>query len=146
MYNKILLATDNSATALKAAEYVCGLVALNPKASVTALYVEPFSREYHMSRGIGVEIPPADEEVIASAKKNVLSNVETICKKAGVPLQSRVAIGNPAEEICAIAKAEGYDMIVMGSRGLSEVKGFFLGSVSDKVLHMAHCPVLVVRP
>jgi len=36
-------------------------------------------------------------------------------------------------------------LIVMGSRGLSGIKSFLLGSISDRVVHHAHCPVLIVR-
>ncbi len=42
-------------------------------------------------------------------------------------------------------KKEKFDMIVMGSRGLSEIRSFFMGGVSDKVSHHAVCPVLIVR-
>ncbi len=52
---------------------------------------------------------------------------------------------NAGEEICKIAREENCDLIVMGSRGLSDIEGVFLGSVTHRVL--AHCdiPVLVVR-
>ncbi|MEM2491290.1 MAG: universal stress protein [Candidatus Bathyarchaeia archaeon] len=43
------------------------------------------------------------------------------------------------------AEEEKVDLIAIGSRGLSGVKAFLLGSVSDKVSHHAKCPVLIVR-
>ena len=51
----------------------------------------------------------------------------------------------PAEQIANIANGEKYDLIVIGSRGLSRAKAFLLGSVSDKVVRYANCPVLVVK-
>jgi nucleotide-binding universal stress UspA family protein len=53
--------------------------------------------------------------------------------------------GNPAEVICKIVEEEGFDLIVMGSRGLSGMESFFMGGVSDKVCRHAVCPVLIVR-
>lgn len=48
-------------------------------------------------------------------------------------------------KIPEVAEYEKCEMIIMGSRGLSDVEGLLLGSVSHKVLHIAKCPVLVVR-
>ena len=56
-----------------------------------------------------------------------------------------VVPGHPAETICRIAEEDGHDLIVMGSRGLSGIGSFFLGSVSDKVSHHTPCPVLIVH-
>jgi nucleotide-binding universal stress UspA family protein len=44
-----------------------------------------------------------------------------------------------------VAEEEGCDLIVLGSRGLSDVKAFLIGSVSDRVAYQAHCPVLIVK-
>ena len=51
---------------------------------------------------------------------------------------------NPGEGICAAAKKENVDMIVMGTRGLSTLRRTVLGSVSDYVLHHTNLPVAVV--
>lgn len=52
---------------------------------------------------------------------------------------------NAGEEICKIAREENCDLIVMGSRGLSDIEGVFLGSVTHRVLARSDIPVLVVR-
>ena len=54
-------------------------------------------------------------------------------------------MGEPAEEIVDYARLEEVDLIVMGSRGLSPIQELLLGSVSDKVLRTAPCPVLIAR-
>jgi nucleotide-binding universal stress UspA family protein len=56
-----------------------------------------------------------------------------------------VVRGEPAEQIIARAKREKADLILLGSRGVSDIRGFLLGSVSHKVATYAPCPVLVVK-
>jgi nucleotide-binding universal stress UspA family protein len=58
----------------------------------------------------------------------------------------RLVEGQPAEEITRLAKQEGADMIVMATHGHSGFNRFMSGSVAEKVVRMAHCPVLTVRP
>ncbi len=53
--------------------------------------------------------------------------------------------GSDAEAVLDAAKQRQVDLIVMGSRGLGTLKGMLLGSVSQKVSHLAECPVLLVR-
>ena len=53
--------------------------------------------------------------------------------------------GKAAKAIVDEASRFGADLIVMGSRGLSDFQALLVGSVAHKVLHYAHCPVLIVR-
>lgn len=55
-------------------------------------------------------------------------------------------IGKPAEEILAVARDVGADLIFIGSHGLTGVERFLIGSVSERVVREAKCPVMVVRP
>ena len=57
----------------------------------------------------------------------------------------RTVDGKPAEQILEVAGSEGVDMIVMGSRGLSDAKALFLGSVSHKVANHATCTCVTVK-
>jgi nucleotide-binding universal stress UspA family protein len=65
--------------------------------------------------------------------------------KPNVVISSRLREGDPALEIVAEAKEAGFDIIVVGHRGLGRVKELFLGSISEKVAHLAPCPVVIVR-
>lgn len=56
----------------------------------------------------------------------------------------RVVIGKPASEILKIATDEKFDLIVMGKRGLSNMERIFIGSITQKVISQAPCPVMVV--
>ena len=53
--------------------------------------------------------------------------------------------GRPGEAIVQMAQDEKADFIVMGTRGMGKIRRTILGSVSDFVLHHAHCPVTIVR-
>jgi len=77
--------------------------------------------------------------------KAILAKGEETVKAEGVRVETRLKQGVPAEELLRAAADEKADLIVLGSRGLSQVKAFFLGSVSDKVSHHAKCPTLIVR-
>ena len=57
-----------------------------------------------------------------------------------------VTVGRAADEIVRVAHAQGADLIIMGTHGRGLVAGVLLGSVADKLLRRAPCPVLVVRP
>ena len=63
----------------------------------------------------------------------------------GAAFEHLVMEGPAAQKICEIAQIEGCEMIIMGSRGRSDLKGLFLGSVAHRVLQQAPCPVLIVR-
>ncbi len=58
---------------------------------------------------------------------------------------SRVSEGNPARQIVELAQEEGVDLVVLGSRGLGDVRSLVLGGVSHKVSHLAECACLLVR-
>ncbi|HEV2440471.1 MAG TPA: universal stress protein [bacterium] len=62
-----------------------------------------------------------------------------------VPVTKEYRRGEPSHEILAAAAHLKADLIVMGSRGLGQVGGLILGSVSERVLHGARIPVLIVR-
>ena len=65
---------------------------------------------------------------------------------AGVSADVRTALGGTADEICAAADAIGADLIVIGTHGRGGLSHALLGSVAEKVVRKAPCPVLTVRP
>jgi len=68
----------------------------------------------------------------------------TRLEKAGIDFDVLLLEGDPAEMINETARVEKCDLVMMGSKGLSNIVGLALGSVSSKVLHSAQCMVLMV--
>ncbi|HEX7124594.1 MAG TPA: universal stress protein [Thermodesulfobacteriota bacterium] len=66
-------------------------------------------------------------------------------RAAGVPARGLVRVGEPPAEIVQAAADEGADLIVMGTAGLGGVGRFLVGSVADRVIRRAGCPVVTTR-
>lgn len=77
--------------------------------------------------------------------QKLLADAVERAKARGVQATSALLSGTPAEAISTGAAEVSADLIVIGSRGQGRVGRFFLGSVSDRVLHQSKCPVLVVH-
>jgi nucleotide-binding universal stress UspA family protein len=85
-------------------------------------------------------------EALDVIAKYVLSQVTALCRDRGVEkVTQTVEEGNPAKIILGLAESAGVDMIVMGSRGLSDLKGIVLGSVSQKVGQLSSCTCVTVK-
>ena len=63
---------------------------------------------------------------------------------AGVPCEARLEFGSPRETICRIANDEQYDLVILGRRGMGEIRDALFGAVSNFVLHHVRCPVLLI--
>ena len=98
-----------------------------------------------------IPISPPLEELTAwqdEEQKRGQVLVDQVAKRleeAGVKTKSTLLRGDAATEIIEYARVNEADLIVAGSRGLSQVKGWLLGSVSRKLVHYAGCSVLLVK-
>jgi nucleotide-binding universal stress UspA family protein len=146
MFQHILLASDGSDHALKAAE-AAAQIAQKFNARVTLLNV--FDPPVMVPPFLGGPEPMIDVEIFTQTAEEVQIAVEKrtgeVLSKHGVTFESRREVGHPVDHIVTLAEKEKVDLIVMGSRGLGGLQSFLLGSVSDRVLHHAHCPVLIIR-
>jgi nucleotide-binding universal stress UspA family protein len=146
MFRKVLVPVDGSPSSLNAAR-TAAEIARRFDSHVTLVYVQHLPGTVLAASGAAgmVGLNSAAAQALEEAGREVL-RVSREC--LGLPeervKQERLS-GHPAEVVCRLAEQGDYDLIVMGSRGLSEVRAFFLGSVSDKVSHHAPCPVLIVR-
>lgn len=80
----------------------------------------------------------------AVASKEI-DKLVTKAKQGGVHARELLLEGNPAREIVRAAKSKHCDMIVMGTHGRTGFAKFLIGSVAQRVIAMAPCPVLTVR-
>jgi nucleotide-binding universal stress UspA family protein len=139
IYRKILLAADGSPNSLMAAEAAASLARLVPDSTVTVLHV------LHLPEVMvpGLDIPV--DSMIRNAARSVLNATIATMNLPDVQVKTEVQVGNPATEIVEMARAVPFDLIVMGTRGLSPLKEILLGGVSHRVTSTAPCPVLLVR-
>ena len=137
MFEKVLLAVDGSEHSRKAVPVAID-IARKSNGEVLIYHV----RQHERVRGTFWE----DEE--KEEADEVVERVRSEVASAGVKartLVERVLIGHVAQAIVDAATDNSTDLIVMGSRGLSDLRGLMVGSVTHKVLHLADRPVLVAR-
>lgn len=144
MFSKILVAVDGSPFAERALR---SAVDLAKKYSARLVVVHVVLRRFYA-------VTPSEAGVLATtvfAKemeaegREILRKVEEYLKGERVGYECKLLEGVPADEIVKAAEAEKVDLIVVGSRGLTEVRAFLLGSVSDKISHHAKCPILIMK-
>jgi nucleotide-binding universal stress UspA family protein len=83
---------------------------------------------------------------IRSRREEAMLALTAAARRAGARGDFLIWDGDVGRSIVAAAQGEGAGLIVVGSRALDRAGRFLLGSVSDYVVHHAHCPVMVVRP
>ncbi len=85
-------------------------------------------------------------EMLEVVGKYVLSKVTALCQEQGVEkVTQAVEEGDPAKTILEMAESSGVDLIVIGSRGHSDLRDLLVGSVSQKVSQLSKCPCLTVK-
>jgi len=144
---KVLLATDGSDSSLHAARVLGDLLTTQPEAQVTVLHVAHVPRAYYFTDENGNKVTP-EVPMDVMIRRTAEPILRRTLSALGLPesqVVTEVQVGEPAEEIVDLARLEGCELIVIGTRGLSPVKELIMGSVSHTVLHTAPCPVLVAR-
>ena len=136
MFDAIVWATDGSPQADRALE-VAKTLALDNRASLVVVHVVQ-----HYATETGLAVYPDEDRVKAELEQTVQQ-----LSKDGFRPSLRIVdhVGpQPAHEIADIARKEGADLIVMGTRGHGPIAGLLLGSVVMRLLHVAPCPVVAV--
>jgi nucleotide-binding universal stress UspA family protein len=141
MYKKILIPTDGSETAEKAVEHGIKLArALG--CEVIGLYVIDISA----FAGVPTEtIWGSMRKLLEEEGNKALATVERIAKENDVKFSVSIKEGIPSEDIIKVSEEENIDLIIMGTAGRAGLNRFLLGSVAEKVVRSAQCPVMVIH-
>lgn len=143
MVTNILVGVDGSKPSLDAARYAMGL-AEQTKAKLTFLFVieTPQVIPFGPMSGFVTTAPARSVEDVKRAEEIV----EQLSKeRPGLAVTTRVELGSPEELLIDLAGKLDVDLLVVGARGHNAAQRFLLGSVSDRVMHHAPCPALIVR-
>ncbi len=147
MFKKILFATDGSECAKMAEKYAIEL-AKDENGEITAITVGDIS---YAAVPIGIDGTTMLQVTLADAIENETKNAEKrlnefkqTAEKENIKVNTIVKIGKPDTEIIEESEKD-YDVIIIGSKGLSGIKRFFLGSVAERVVRYSKIPVLVVK-
>ena len=148
MISKIIVPSDGSKTAQKAAIYAIDL-AKQLKASVIALSVidnRSFTAHTVPASKTPRHITEPVDDYLREAAEGYAGEIKKLCDQNGVKSEILVKVGHPVEEIVKAAKRSKANLIVMGSHGRSALSATVLGSVSYGVIHDdKSVPILIVR-
>jgi len=148
VFKRVVIPLDGSELAERTLPYVANLVKTGCAEGVTIVSViEAFDSPY-----VGVEpafagdgYPELGKRALAGARE-YLDATQMRLASQGLTVDTRVLKGVPAIAIVDFAKSNGADLIVIGTHGRTGLGQLMLGSVANKVVHSAPCPVLLVRP
>lgn len=139
---RILVAVDFSPHAAAALDAALGLAA-------------KFGSEIHLLNSYpvymgavtpyGVAVPESYDRECREAAQRELQKWGEKVVAAGLHLETKASALPPSEAVARYATENDIDLVVIGSRGLTGLKHWVLGSVAERVLHSCHCPVLTVK-
>ncbi|XP_074311246.1 universal stress protein PHOS34-like [Silene latifolia] len=109
-------------------------------------YVYPAGPGLHTAAFAASSVVESVRQAQAEVSARILERALSFCTHNKVRAETLILEGDPKEEICKAIEQTHVDMLVVGSRGLGQIKRAFLGSVSDYCAHHASCPVLIVKP
>jgi nucleotide-binding universal stress UspA family protein len=160
-YSKVLVGTDGSPTAMRAVTAASRLAKSLDAHELIVCAHEPLSDQEREQLASDPNDPVAQWGAGGSSKgtpdefrwriagaaqaEDVLERAAERAAKEGVEAEVRAPEGHPAEVLCSIAKDESYDVIVVGSVGMTGARRFMLGNVPHRVSHSAPTDVLILR-
>jgi nucleotide-binding universal stress UspA family protein len=141
MFTKILVPVDGSENALRALDQAL-FIAKTTGSSITAMHV------IERPPTVYVESQKLLDELLANYRKEsskILDRCQERAQSQGVKLETVIAEGDAASNIVGYAEKEGFNLVVIGRRGLGRFREAVLGSTSNKVLHNTKATVMITR-
>lgn len=152
MYNKILVATDGSPGAKRAEDHAIDLVK-KFGAQLTALHVVDLAHWTMFLTPVIVRdtehksmVRNAIIQDLWQKGEKILAVVKEKAEKAGITIETKIRKGSPWEEIVKETKVNKYNLLIIGPVSHKPLFGAPLGTVAERVVQYARCPVLIAKP
>jgi nucleotide-binding universal stress UspA family protein len=151
MFDKILVAIDNTASSQAIFEQALALAVSNQSQLMLLHVLEPMDSTYRLNPHAAGQMESEFRVYMKQLKEleqvglDRLRALEEKATAQHVSTEFTQSVGDAGRIICAVAKSWDADLIMIGRRGHRGISEFFLGSVSNYVLHHAHCNVLTLQ-
>jgi len=143
VFRHVLAATDGSANSVQAARLAFHMVHLCG-AKLTLIYVVNSAVLSEIAR-LGANQREEVRHELRENGRHYLDHLEALAKESGLTVGRVLCEGTPWEEIVAAAETKGVDLIVLGHVGQHSPRRMLIGSVAERVVEFARCPVLIVK-
>lgn len=147
MFKKILVAYDGSNPSKKALQVAMEMVKEEPATELYIVHVvkfEPIPANVYGELAVALSQTNFQEAARKHGEEILQEAVDTAAKE-GLHGHTALIEGDPSSSIIEYAEEKNVDLIIMGNRGLSPFREFFLGSVSHRVTQMSKASVLIVK-
>lgn len=146
MIKNILVPVDGSKYSKNALELACDLAdKYDARMHLLHVILSPEAKHTLVLGGASITVDASKEEIEQAGHKVIEAARKIAAEHGRKDVETDVVGGPTAQRILEYAKDNDIDMIVMGSRGLSDISGLLVGSVSHKVSHLARCTCVTVH-
>ena len=139
--SKVLIPVDGSPASLRALDFAIEMARPSAGASLVLLNVQTISASEATSAAMGSDW----QDTASRASAGALEQAVKKCEDGSIRFSTLIKTGLVAEAIAQVARDEGINHIVMGTRGLGSIQGLLLGSVAMKVVHLAEVPITLIK-
>jgi nucleotide-binding universal stress UspA family protein len=138
MYRRILVAVENSPADRTILSHVSELARLTGAALLLVHVADGWAaRNFNQ-----LKLRESEE---MKADRDYLDRLQGELEGSGLEVETRLAMGDPADELVKVSEEQGVDLIAMSTHGHRFVKDVLLGATADKVRHLVKVPVLLLR-
>jgi len=138
MFQRILIATDGSEHSFRSTQYAVQL-AKKFNGMIDIVYV------VDGNRAKTDVLNSTDKYDIKQKREEKIKGVKDMVINENIPCETHILHGEPGPTVVDFANENGFDCVVVGSRGLNQFQTMLLGSVSHKIAKRSDCPVLIVK-
>jgi nucleotide-binding universal stress UspA family protein len=150
VFEKILVPLDGSPSATAALRLALE-IAQRFQSQITLIHVGSLSMVLRLKRYERLQQMSSEEiaQVIALSREagfTLLEHGRQLVEAAGIPVKTMFKEGHPSLEIIRVARERSFNLIILGAKGVSQIKELRLGSTSERIVRNAPCTVMVYKP